>query len=187
MQSPFAFIVTPLQNKRYDNTIDVGSVEFITSTSKEDASVSNRFALVVEVPLGYKGPIQKEDILVVHHNVFKYYNDMAGREKSGRSFLKDDTFFVEQDQFFMYNHKGKWLPHLNYCFVKPVEREKSSIFKLGTYEPLTGYLKYINKSLKDSGLKEGDKVGFLPNSEYKFTIDGELLYRMKTSDIAIKL
>ena len=35
------------------------------------------------------------DTLLVHHNVFKFYYDMYGREKSGRSFLKENLFLVD--------------------------------------------------------------------------------------------
>jgi hypothetical protein len=34
---------------------------------------------------------------------------------------------------------------------------------------------------------EGTKIGFTRNSEYEFVIDDEKIYRMKNSDICIKL
>jgi hypothetical protein len=100
MKSPFYFIVKPYNDKRYDNTKKIGNVNFITSTSKEDHTSSNRYAIVVETPINYTGPVKPGDTLLVHHNVFKYYNDMQGREKSGKSFFKDDLFFIDNDQFF---------------------------------------------------------------------------------------
>ena len=48
----------------------IGNVDFITSTSKEDHTASNRYAEVVSVPINYKGEISSGDILLVHHNVF---------------------------------------------------------------------------------------------------------------------
>jgi hypothetical protein len=98
MRSPFYFIAKPVNGKRYDNTKMFGSVELIVSTSEEDHKFSNRFAEVVELPLGYKGPIRIGYTLLVHHNVFKFYNDMKGRQKSGKSFFRDDLFFIESDQ-----------------------------------------------------------------------------------------
>ena len=95
MQSLFDFIVKPVNNKRYNNTTDIDGLEFITSTSQEDQKFSNREAIVINVPLGYTGKIKKGDTLLVHHNVFKYYYDMKGRQKSGKSFLKDNLFFVD--------------------------------------------------------------------------------------------
>ena len=55
MQSPYSFIVQPVNGRRYDNIKDIGGVDFITSVSKEDHKASNRFAKVVSVPLNYTG------------------------------------------------------------------------------------------------------------------------------------
>ena len=102
MRSPKDFIVKPLKGKRYDNTKEIGGIEMVVSTSEEDHKFSNRQAVVQELPLGYTGPIEKGDVLLVHHNVFKFYNDIKGRQKSGRSFFKDDIFFIDNEQFFLF-------------------------------------------------------------------------------------
>ena len=102
MRSPFSFIVRPVNGKRYDNVKTISNVDFLISVSKEDHKASNRYAQVVSTPLGYSGDVKIGDILLVHHNVFKYYNDMSGREKSGKSFFRDDLFFIDFDQFFLY-------------------------------------------------------------------------------------
>ena len=187
MQSPFYFIVKPINGKRYNNTKNVGGIELIISTSEEDFRFSNRFAEVIELPLGYEGPIRVGDTLLVHHNVFKFYNDMKGRQKSGKSFFKDDLFFIEDDQFFMYKHNDQWVCHDRYCFVKPVPVEESFIMKLGKEEPLIGIMKYPNKYLSSQGVKHGDRISFKPNSEYEFTVDDEKLYRMFDHQITRKL
>ena len=110
MKSPHSFIIKPVKGRRYDNIKKIGDVDFITSSSKEDHKVSNRFAEVIEVPIGYKGDIKSGDVLLVHHNVFKYYNDMRGRERSSHNFWKDDIFFVDFNQFFLY-HNGVGLEY----------------------------------------------------------------------------
>ena len=101
MQSPYSFIVRPLKGKRYDNEKKIGDIDFIISVSKEDHKSSNRFAQVISVPISYKGEIKIGDILLVHHNVFKFYYDMQGVEKSGKSFFRNDLFFIDPDQFFL--------------------------------------------------------------------------------------
>ena len=53
MKSPHSFIVRPIGNRRYDNIKKIGSIDFITSTSEEDHTVSNRYAEVVETPINY--------------------------------------------------------------------------------------------------------------------------------------
>jgi hypothetical protein len=187
MRSPFYFIARPINGKRYDNTRDLGGVEFIVNTSEEDHKFSNRYAEVVELPLGYSGPISPGDILLVHHNVFKYYNDMKGRHKSGKSFFKDDSFFIEPDQFFMYKTGSTWNAYDRYCFVKPIPATDSYIKKPFTNEPLMGTMKYPNDYLKSKGVNSGDLICFTPDSEYEFTVDGEKLYRVFDHQITIKL
>jgi len=184
MQSPFDFIVT---GHRYNNTKEIGGIELIVNTSEEDHKFSNRYAEVVEVPRGYEGPIQKGDTLLVHHNVFKFYNDMKGRRKSSRSFFKDDIFFVEPDQFYLYRHDGKWHTYDRYCFVKPMPAIDSYIKKPFTNEPLMGTMRYPNAYLLTQGVREGDTVCFKPDSEYEFDVDGEKLYRIFDHQITMKL
>lgn len=187
MKSPFYFIAKPVNGKRYNNTKDIGGIDFVVSTSEEDHKFSNRLAEVVGLPLGYDGPIQEGDTLLVHHNVFKFYNDMRGRQKSGKSFFRDDLFFIETDQFYMYKNGSTWNAYDRYCFVKPIDAIDSYIKKPFSEEPLMGIMKYPNKYLLERGIKEGDIVCFSPDSEYEFTVDEEKLYRMYDHQITIKL
>jgi hypothetical protein len=169
MKSLFDFIVTPLDGKRYRNVKKIGSTDLIISTSEEDATYSNRFAEVISIPVNYSGPIKKGDILLVHHNVFKYYSDMKGAQRSGRSYFKDNLFFVDLEQFFMYYDGEKWNSYDRYCFIKPIPFSE---------EPLIGKMFMTNAYLDEQGVKEGDLVTFLPDTEYEFEVDGEKLYRM---------
>ena len=125
MKSPYMFIVRPKDGKRYANVKD----GLIVSSSQEDHRFYQRIAEVVELPINYDGPVKVGDLLLVHHNVFKFYYDMKGRQKSGRSFFKDDMFFVDHMQFFMYHNGDRWNAHDKYCFIKPVDKKDSVIFK----------------------------------------------------------
>ena len=187
MKSHYQFIVKAVDNKRYNNTKQLGNVELITSTSKEDHKASNRQAIALSTPLGYSGDIVKGDILLVHHNVFKYYYDMKGREQSGKSFFKDEIFLIDYDQFFLYKHHNEWRTHDKYCFVKPILSKDSYLAKNELEEPLHGILKYSNTQLEKLGAKEGDKVIFTPESQYEFYVDVEKLYRMFTNNIVLIL
>jgi hypothetical protein len=187
MRSPFFFIAKPENDKRYNNTKDIGGVDFITSTSEEDYKFSNRKAIVHELPIGYNGPIKKGDTLLVHHNVFKFYNDMKGRRRSGRSFFKDDLFFIENDQFFLYKNENGWNSHDRFCFIEPIEAIDTYIYKPFTEEPLVGLVKYPNEYLISKGVNKGDKVTFKPESEYECEVDGEKLYRMYDHQITMVL
>ena len=178
MKSLFDFIVKPLDGKRYNNVKKIGGTDFIVSTSEEDFNFSNRYAEVIGVPVNYSGKIKVGDVLLVHHNVFKYYNDMRGRQRSGRSYFKDDLFFVDAEQFFMYYDGENWNAYDRYCFVKPIPTVESYIFKPFSEEPLIGKMFIANDYLKGQGVKEDDLVTYLPDTEYEFNVDGEKLYRM---------
>jgi len=187
LKSPFNFIVQPFEEKRYNNTKSIGGIDFVVSTSEEDVKHSNREAVVISTPINYCGDIEPGDILLVHHNVFKFYNDMYGRRKSGKSFLKDNLFLVDNDQFFMYKKIYNWYAHDRYCFVEPLPTEESIIFKNTKEEPLVGKMVYPNRALTRQGVKKGDKVSFKPDSEYEFEVDGRKLYRMYDHQITMVL
>lgn len=187
MKSPFSFIVKPVEGKRYNNTKQVAGIDLIVNTSEEDHKFSNRYAEVIEVPSKYDGPVQKGDTLLVHHNVFKFYNDMKGRQKSGRSFFRDDIFLVDAEQFYMYKRDGKWNTYDRHCFVKPIAAIDSYIKKPFTNEPLMGEMVYPNSYLISQGVKQGDKICFKPDSEYEFEVDGEKMYRIFDHQITLVL
>jgi hypothetical protein len=173
-----------VRGHRYNNT----KGDLIVSTSEEDHRFSNREGEVVALPLGYEGPIAVGDTLLVHHNVFKYYNDMRGRQQSGRSFLKDDLFLVDFDQFYMFRSStSAWQTQGRYCFVEPIPPKDSTIFKPLTEEPLMGVMRYPNDYLLSQGVEAGDEVTFRPESEYEFQVDGEKLYRMFEHQITCRI
>lgn len=186
MKSPFNFIVRPIEGKRYNNTKTIGGMKFIVNTSEEEHKFSNRQATVVETPVGYDGPINIGDTILVHHNVFKFYNDIKGNRKSGKSFFKEDLFFVDNDQFYLYKQDGKWNSHDRFCFVKPIDVLDSFIDKSCKYEPLMGDMVYPNEYLKSQGIDVGDRIYFTPDSEYEFTVDGETLYRVFDHQVTMK-
>ena len=168
MQSPFSFIVRPVNGTRYDNVKKIGDLDFLISVSKEDHKTANRNAQVVSTPINYSGDVNIGDILLVHHNVFKYYNDMYGREKSGKSFFKDDLFFIDFDQFFLYYNKEEWKSHSKYCFIKPIAAKKSLLGKTAKDEPLRRVVICTKQELKNLGVQFGDGVSFTSVSEYEF-------------------
>ena len=96
-------------------------------------------------------------------------------------------FFIDNDQFYMYKQKGKWHSHDRYCFVKPLEKQNSFIFKRGNEEPLMGEMAYSNTYLLSKGVLPGQQVSFKPDSEYEFEVDGEKLYRMYDHQITLLL
>jgi len=180
MKSPFNFIVRPYNGRRYDNIKKIGDVDLIISSSQEDHTVSNRYATVISTPISYSGEITPGDTLIVHHNVFKYFYDMKGRQKSGKSFLIDDLFLVDDFQYYLYKHNNEWKSKDEFCFIKPIDKEEFYLSSTGSEQPLMGTVRYTNNILKSYGVNEGDIVSFKPDAEYEFNIDGEKLYRVMT-------
>jgi hypothetical protein len=183
MQSPNQFIVTPSNNRRYDNVKTIEGLEIILDTSEESASFSNREAVVLNTPINYTGPIKQGDTLLVHHNVFKYYNDMYGRRQSGKSFFKDDKFFIDETQYYMYKNNSKWYAVEPFCFVAPLPATETYIYKPFSDEPLMGVMEYTCSSIEKHGIKKGDIVTFMPDSEYEFKFNEKKLYRIRSKNI----
>jgi hypothetical protein len=188
MVSPYYFIVSPLNDKRYDNVITFGNNKLVTSSSIEDHKAVNRFAKVIEVPMYYNGPISKGDILVVHHNVFRIYYGMQGEERSSWSKYKDNIYLIDQEQFYLYkkNEADDWESPFPYCFISPIDKEKKAFLTLGVDEELWGKVEYIPESV-DSKIKKGDLISFQPEMEYEFFIDKRRLFRMNIRNLCLKI
>lgn len=183
MKSVYDFIVEPIGEK-YSNTVQVGDKKLIVNTKIEQFKFVNRFAKVIETPLALNTNINKGDIVVIHQNVFRTFYDIKGNKKDSRSSFKDNLYFVAPDQIYLYKANNEWHSFNDRCFVSPI-RNKSNL-TIDKEAKLIGILKYGNSSLKSLKINPGDVVGFTPNSEWEFLIDGKRLYCMKSNDIVIK-
>ena len=183
MKSLFDFIVEPV-GERYDNKVKVGDKSLIINTQVETFKSVNNIAKVIQVPLSTKTVIKKGDLIMIHHNVFRRWYNMRGEEKNSKSYFKDNLYFVQLDQVYLYKRDDKWKSINNRCFVSPITNNDNTLSDKEQY--LIGVLKYGNKTLEALGINEGDKVGYTPNGEYDFVVDGKRLYCMKSNDIVIK-
>ena len=104
------------------------------------------------------------------------------KKKNSRSYYKEDKYFVNTDQIFLYKRNNKWHSLKGYCFVKPII--SNNILLNEKEVPFKGIIKYIDKDLDD--IKKNDLVGFAPSSKYEFIIDNERLYRVLSKFITIK-
>jgi hypothetical protein len=187
MKSPYNFIVTP-HGEQYNNVKDIDGVKLVINTSLESSKHVNRVAEVLEVPIHYDGQIKKGDLVLIHHNVFRTYYDMKGRQTRSPEYFRDDVYIVNPERLYLYNRDGKWNSHLNFCFVKPIDIiQDSDVFNLDKEQKHTGVLMYPSKKQQEEGFKPNDLIAFTKNSEYGFDVDGEKLYRMYDRDVVIKL
>jgi hypothetical protein len=183
MTSIFSFIVKPV-GERYNNKVKVADKELIVNTKIESFKSVNNVAEVVALPLAYSTDIKVGDIVVIHHNVFRVFYDIRGNKKNSRSYFKDDLYFCELDQIYLYKNTGKWKAFGDRCFVKPIKNK--DYLNVDKEQKLIGILKYGNSSLESLKINEGDLVGYTPYGEFDFVIDGQRLYCMKSNDIVIK-
>ena len=183
MKSLYDFIIKPL-GERYDNEKKVGDKTLVLNTKIESFKSVNNLATVIAIPTAFNTTILPGDIIVVHHNIFRRFYDMKGREKNSRSYFKDDMYFCAADQIYLYKRDEEWLSHMDRCFVKPIA--ETSLLSSDKEKPLIGIVKYDNPYLNKLGVEKGMLITFTPNSEFEFIINDERLYCMKSNNIAIK-
>lgn len=106
MNSVSDFIVSPL-GLRYDNEIKVGKKKLITNASIESYKHVNNIAKVISTPIIDSSNIKKGDLVLIHHNVFRRFYDIRGKEKNSKSYFKDNLFFCSTDQIYLYKTKKK--------------------------------------------------------------------------------
>ena len=178
MKSVYNFVVTPI-GERYNNTKKVGDSELILNTEIFNHQYVNRKASVISTPIIGDTDIQAGDDVIVHHNVFRRWHNVKGIEKNSKSYFNESTYFISQDQIFLYKRYWEWKTPKGYCWVKPLKATDQ--FNIEQEKPLQGIVKY-----SDGTVNVNDIVGFTPNSEYEFVIDGERLYRVFSKFITIK-
>ena len=178
MESVYNFVVTP-KGDRYNNTKEVDGGKLILNTEMFHHQYVNREAIVVSTPTVGQTDIKPGDTVIVHHNVFRRWHDVKGKEKNSRSYFNESTYFITQDQIFLYKRDDKWKAPKGYCFVIPLKATDQ--FNIESEKPLQGIIKY-----SDGTVEVNDLIGFRPGSEYEFVINGERLYRILSNFITIK-
>ena len=183
MRSVFDFIVKPL-NGRYDNDINIGDKTLTVNSSIENFKFISREAVVISTPLMYETKIKKGDKVIIHHNVFRRYYNQKGKAVDSSKLFKEDMYFCQPDQIYLYKTDKKWMAFGERCFVMPIKN--NNIFSLDKERKHIGVLKIGNNSLKSLKINEGDLIGFKPNREFEFIVDNMRLYCMESNDILLK-
>ena len=178
MKSVHNFVVTP-KGERYNNKKKIDDKELILNTEIYNHQYINREAIVISKPIVGETNIKAGDTVIVHHNVFRRWHNVKGIEKNSRSYFNESTYFINQDQIYLYKRDNKWIAPQGYCFVKPLKAINQ--FNIESEKPLQGIDKY-----SDGTVRVGDLVGFRPSSEYEFIVDSERLYRVLSNFITIK-
>ena len=178
MKAPFDFIIEP-KGERYNNTTKVGDKNLILNTEIYNHQYVNREAIVKSIPTAFETKIKPGDTVVVHHNIFRRWHDVKGKEKNSRSYFNENTYLVKPDQIFLYKRDNNWIAVDGYCFVQPIKQRIE--FSQDIEERCIGIVEY-----SDGVYSKNELVGFTPFSTYEFIVDGKRLYRVMNKFITIK-
>ena len=177
MRSYKDFIVSPI-GERYNNSTKIGDKELVLNTEIYNHQFVNRLAKVIATPLLFQSPINVGDEVIIHHNVFRRWNDVKGREKNSRSYWKENKYIISEDQIYLYNRNG-WNTMPGYSFIKPLKAIDK--FNTKNERPLVGSVRY-----SDGSFNKDQLVGFRPGIECEDFVNGERLYRVMNKFITIK-
>ena len=180
MNSLFDFIIKPKEN-RYTNTKKVSNTNLILNTDTSDHRYVSREAIVISEPKNNVINVTKGDNIIVHHNIFRRFYDVHGVEKNSKSYFKDDMYFCDPSQVFFNITTNTAIK--NYCFIQPIVKNQGVILEQEFEEPLKGIVAYTDN---EGFIEKNDLVGFTPESEYEFIINGKRLYRVPIKSISIK-
>lgn len=178
MQSVFNYLVSPKGNR----TVGFKKIEgqtLLLNTDLQNHSYTNRVGTILNLPLVGNEELKEGDDVIVHHNVFRRFRDVRGNEKDSKNYLSEDVYTIQADQIYAFKRNGEWKALKGFCFIKPIKEDK--MFSVGFEKPLIGIVKLGNDEIEKESL-----VGFKPNSEYEFVIEGQRLYRVPTNSITIK-
>jgi hypothetical protein len=178
VESVYNFVVKP-KGERYNNTKELDGNELILNTEIFNHQYVNREAEVISTPIIGDTDIKPGDTVIVHHNVFRRWHNVNGDEKNSKSYFNENTYLITSDQIFLYKRNDRWIAPKGYCFVIPLKATDQ--FNTESEKPLQGVVKY-----SDGTTEVNELVGFMPNSEYEFIVDGERLFRVLSNFITIK-
>jgi hypothetical protein len=174
------FIVEPF-NERTTSNKKIEGKDLIINTDLQSHEFVSREARVLSVPMLHETEIKEGDIVIIHHNVFRRFYDVRGKEKWSRSRLGENLWLASPDQVYGIKKENKVVPLKGYCFIAPVHNEDS--YEEGKEKKLIGVIKYINPSDISEDIDFNCVAGFTPGSEFEFILNGLKLYRIKFKSI----
>jgi hypothetical protein len=179
MHSVFNYLVEP-KGSRSTGKKNIEGKELLLNTDLQNHEYVNRIGTVLSLPLVtvYK-ELKEGDDVIVHHNVFRRFRDVRGKEKDSKNYLSENVYLVQPDQVYAYKRNDEWKALEGFVFVMPIKETK--MFSVNDEKPLIGIVKYSNGEFEKEQL-----IGFRPNSEYEFIIEGQRLYRVPVNSITIK-
>ena len=158
------------------------------------ADVINQYAHVVAVPdkaveqvddyqwIEHEMILEVDDMCLVEHTLISQ-NTRVHDNKGFRSMMYHKSFAkVDGDQLIA-NCRWNILEPIE--FGKPEHTDESGIIIPDTRSTSKTFAraKWISKSLKDQGIKEGDVLAFMPGLDYDFMFQDKTYYCVETDNI----
>lgn len=166
--SPFEFIIQPKGGKAHVHNIGQGGL--ILNTNFDDASSSNRIGVIESIPPWYDGDMTEGDEIIVHHNVFRKYNDFKGDERFSQDFF-GHGYTCPIDAIFAFRRDGSdWKCIDENIFVLPKKEENVGVVDIVGDD--TSHLK-------------GVEIMYTPHSKYAFYIEGVKYFKMKKHNVCL--
>lgn len=184
--------VVHLENTMVDQVELSNGVSLYIDTKYDEFKHRVNEGEVAYIPYNYNTEIETGDTIYFHHLVvLNGGQKLPGHDNHYVVFYNPDT--VINSQVIAYRKKGSnsVIPMSGWSILKHVdepEKElKSSVIELVKLKedntPSKGAIAFDSEDIKTLELNVGDVVGFAKNMDYRFKIDGDEYYRVRTEDL----
>jgi co-chaperonin GroES (HSP10) len=177
--------------KAYNNEVILSNGQRIfVNNSASSVEHINRAGVFIDGPGG--SVAKPGDQLLFHHNICRESWNKKSRRKS-IFLIADNIYYIPITEIYMIKRQGsdQWEALDPHVFIKPMV---ATVKKLNNglevmedsykeMKNLMGTVAYPNETLLGAGVKDGDVVTFMHDSEHEFKLNNEVYYRMSTSDI----
>lgn len=190
MKATLYFVVEVLDSYNNYETLENG-MTIMVNNSIDSVENINRIGKVVSAPKGVKA--KEGDKILFHHNITREERGNQGKKRVSMFQIKPTIFFVPIPEIFMIKREGsdEWTALDPFVFIKPLEAVKVTLESglevleddYNEMKEFLGEIAFPNEFLLSDGLKKGDVICFQEYSQHEYVIDGELYYKMRTSDI----
>ena len=190
MKATLYFIVEVIDAYNNYTTLENG-LEIMVNNTIDSVAHINRIGKIISAPKGVKA--EAGDMVLFHHNITRESRGVKGKKQISMFQVKPETYFIPATEIFMIKQGDSehWKAIDPFVFIKPLEAQKVVLdngMKIleddyNEMKEFIGEVAFINSFLEKEGLKKGDLISFQEASQHEYVIDGELYYKMQTSDI----
>lgn len=190
MKATFYFIIEVDNSYNNYETLSNG-LEVMVNNTIDSVEHINRVGKVISAPKGVKA--QEGDLILFHHNICRDSWGFRGTKRTSMFQISPNKYFVPIPEIFMIKRSDseEWESLDPFVFVKPIPADSKTLKNGLTvvendYNGMNesvGIVEYTNKELSKQGVEKGTTITFEEYSQHEYVVEGELLYKMKTSDI----